>query len=656
MKLDKETIIVLAVTGIILICWFIFYPEYVKSNAERQAAQESLVNQDAGSAGQPAHADGDAVAEKAAGAAEKSTAEVVSGSVAENAEAAADAVREKVPAAEGTVEKKADSLREKAEEKKAILEKRTSVLENGKVRITFDELKGTVRSVDFLKYKKNVDSRDSESIRFTAAAYNLPDTLTLDYGAGNTLSGEPVEQPVAVKTTTGAGEQLVLERRLAGGLLLIHTFVLKNDSYELLADVEIRSADGVAHKFDELKTWVAGFPPMPALSSDKLSNIKQSVEYCLLDGDVESVDPEPDPDDYEDFKEEETSRAVSWIGAANNYFASFLFPDDSSKFTGGIRLEQKAYTYETMKSSIFFWTNGRGNAECAVPAVCGVVPGLEVSPEKPAKLSYLLYCGPKELNEVAALEDSTVMDAMHMATWSWFEFITQPLARFLNWLYSYLHSYGLAIIVLTLIVRLICWPVTQKANNSMRKMQKLQPQMNALREKYKDNQQELSARMMQLYRDEKVSPLGGCLPMLVQLPVFFALYSVFGSAVELRHVSFLWAADLAQPDVVYVIPGINLPVHPFILMMTGLMILQQKISSPAAGADPMQQKMMAAMPLIMLFMLYDLPSGLTLYWTVSQLFSILQMKLGQYMADKEEKNNSGKSENESKKKNKASAR
>lgn len=234
------------------------------------------------------------------------------------------------------------------------------------------------------------------------------------------------------------------------------------------------------------------------------------------------------------------------------------------------------------------------------------------------------------------------MEAMHIAYWSWFEFIARPLARFLVWMNDYIGNYGIAIILLTLIVRLVLWPFQQKANSSMRKMQKIQPMIKDMREKYKDNPQELNMRMMELYRQEGVNPLGGCLPMLLQLPIFFALYSVFDSAVELRHVSFLWAKDLAQPDQIgpaIQVLGFSLAIHPLIIMMTILMVVQQKMT-PAQG-DPSQQKIMMAMPVIMLVMLYWLPSGLTLYWTVSQLFSIIQLKYGQYAAAKEEALSSG---------------
>ena len=151
----------------------------------------------------------------------------------------------------------------------------------------------------------------------------------------------------------------------------------------------------------------------------------------------------------------------------------------------------------------------------------------------------------------------------------------------------------------------------------------------ALREKYKDNPQLLNSKMMELYREEKVNPFGGCLPILLQIPVFFALYATLDGAVQLRQVSFLWAKDLAAADTVAKIPlyFYDLPINPLVLMMTALMMIQQRMTPMAM--DPMQKKMMLMMPVVMLIFLYDLPSGLTLYWTVSNFFSIIQLKLQQ---------------------------
>ena len=226
-------------------------------------------------------------------------------------------------------------------------------------------------------------------------------------------------------------------------------------------------------------------------------------------------------------------------------------------------------------------------------------------------------------------------EAIHLAYWSWFEFLCRPMLRLLNILKDLTGSYGLAIILLTILVKLILWPLIHKGNKSMRRMQRLQPQLKELKEKYKDNQQEFSRQMMELYKKENVSPFGGCFPMLLQLPIFIALYSTLDSSVELRHVSFLWAQDLTRPDLVGpTIMGIGL--HPFIIISTALMVVQQKMSPPAG--DPAQQKMMMLMPVIMLFFFYSFPSGLALYWTVNNVLSIIQMKISQYSAKKEEEN------------------
>lgn len=166
----------------------------------------------------------------------------------------------------------------------------------------------------------------------------------------------------------------------------------------------------------------------------------------------------------------------------------------------------------------------------------------------------------------------------------------------------------------------------------MKKMQKIQPAIKELREKYKEDKQKLNTKMMELYKKEGVNPLGGCLPILVQIPVFFALYWTLDGAIELRHQSFLWAIDLTQPDTIAHI--FSIPINPLAILMALTMVLQQKLTPVAT--DPMQAKMMMFMPLIMLIFLYSLPSGLTLYWTVSQIISIIQLMVNIYN-DKKEK-------------------
>ncbi len=498
-----------------------------------------------------------------------------------------------------TVQKPADAV-------PAVLPKAVPVvLENDLVRMTLDPGSGTLEQVELKKYKKSIGSE--ENLVFASADGEL--------NTFETNLGMPLKLPEVVQDKNS-----VRITRDFPGFRVIQVFTLKEKSYELDMTYTLVNT-GAATILPELVIWTAGMPPMQALSGDKVNSIRHNVDYCLVAKQkVKSFSP--DADDPEEIADEETREPVCWLGSTNKYFASLLFIRDGAEFNNGLKLKQTSFVASGTKF--------------ARPFVGGSIKNIQLPAGASKTWNFQYYCGPKELKEIKALPESA-MEAMHIAYWSWFEFIARPLARFLTMLYDLTGNYGIAIILLTLIVRLIFWPVTQKANNSMRKMQKIQPKMKALREKYKNNPQELNMRMMELYKQEKVNPLGGCLPMLLQLPIFFALYSVFDSAVELRHVSFLWAKDLAQPDQVGPVLnflGFDLALHPWIIMMTILMVVQQKMT-PAQG-DPAQQKIMMAMPVIMLVMLYWLPSGLTLYWTVSQLFSIIQLKYGQYIAAKEE--------------------
>ena len=213
----------------------------------------------------------------------------------------------------------------------------------------------------------------------------------------------------------------------------------------------------------------------------------------------------------------------------------------------------------------------------------------------------------------------------------------------MNWLYGLIGSFGWSIILLTLLIRTIFFPVTMKANASMREMSALSPKLKEIREKYKNEPMVAQAKMSELYKEHKVNPMGGCLPMLIQIPVFIALYYALGSAAELRQQSFWWINDLAQPDTVCRIFG--LAINPLIIAWTLLMVVQQKLTPTAM--DPMQAKVMLFMPVMMLFILYTLPAALTLYWTVSQIFSIAQMLYQNKVKQAEDAKRKAKEENKS---------
>ena len=239
-------------------------------------------------------------------------------------------------------------------------------------------------------------------------------------------------------------------------------------------------------------------------------------------------------------------------------------------------------------------------------------------------LTYKIYLGPKKLSILEAT-DHNLSKAVNFG---WFDALARPTLWLLNFLYGYVHNYGVAIILVTIFIKLLFWPITQKGMKSMKNMQKLQPKIAKLKEKYKDDPTKMNQEMMTLYKTYKVNPLGGCLPMVIQIPVFFALYKVLLQAIELRHAPFmLWITDLSAPDRLPI--GVDIPylggIPVLTLLMGASMFLQQKMT-PSTG-DPTQQKIMMMLPLIFTFMFVNFPSGLVLYWFVNNLLSILQQQL-----------------------------
>ncbi len=233
-----------------------------------------------------------------------------------------------------------------------------------------------------------------------------------------------------------------------------------------------------------------------------------------------------------------------------------------------------------------------------------------------------LYLGPKEIDRLKSIGHNL----SKAINFGWFDPIAKPLLYVLNFFYKYLHNYGVAIIILTVLIKLLFWPLAHKSAQSMKTMQKLQPKLQKLKEKYGDDKERLNKELMQLYRTYKVNPMSGCLPMLLQIPVFFALYKVLLQAIELRHAPFaLWINDLSAPDRL-MIPGVEIPmlggIPVLTILMGASMYFQQKMSP--SSLDPTQAKMMQFLPIIFTFMFINFPSGLVLYWLVNNILSIVQ--------------------------------
>jgi YidC/Oxa1 family membrane protein insertase len=247
------------------------------------------------------------------------------------------------------------------------------------------------------------------------------------------------------------------------------------------------------------------------------------------------------------------------------------------------------------------------------------MPGFQLQPGQSATVRFQLYVGPKLYGRLAKLEH----DEAEIMNFGWFKFVSQALLNFMNFLYGLFNNYAVAIVVLTACVKGVLWPLQNKANKSMRKMSALAPKMQALKEKYKDDPTRMNQEVMKLYKEHGVNPVGGCLPMMIQIPIFFGLFSMLGQAAELRNASFLWVHDLSQPDTVAHIPGIGWPINILPLLMGATNIWLMRMT-PKTG-DSTQQRVMMFMPLIFLFFCYNFAAALALYYTTQNLFTILQL-------------------------------
>lgn len=293
----------------------------------------------------------------------------------------------------------------------------------------------------------------------------------------------------------------------------------------------------------------------------------------------------------------------SWLAIKSRFFVTgFASADTNIGFTATMIRDttQQTYALNEVSARILFDGGVLGQGETITRG-------------------YTLYIGPKRLSLLQKLGNG--MDAvMQFGFFTWFCKLLVPT---LNFFHSLIPNYGVAIILLTFLVRIIFWPLTHKSTVSMKKMQELQPKLKELQAKFKDNPQKMQQETWALYRDNKVNPMSSCLPMLIQIPVFIALFNVLRSSVELRYAPFLWVVDLSEPE--NLLAGVlPLPLNILPILMAATMALQSWLT-PSAG-DPQQQKMMMIMmPIMMLVMFYTFPSALALYWTVSQVLAILQM-------------------------------
>ena len=237
------------------------------------------------------------------------------------------------------------------------------------------------------------------------------------------------------------------------------------------------------------------------------------------------------------------------------------------------------------------------------------------------RMESLLYFVPNKVSILRSLD----INAEKIVNFGWFDIIAKPMLWGMNYSDKFTRNYGIDIILLTVLIKIIFYPLSLKSYKSMKQMQKMQPVIAKLREKYKDDKEKLNKEMMEIYRSKGINPLGGCLPMVIQIPVFFALYRVLMGAIEFRHAPFmLWMNDLAAPENLYTltVAGFSLPFRVLPLIMGITMVIQQKMQP--TSVDPMQEKMMLLMPVVFTFLFWGFPTGLVLYWLINNVISIGQ--------------------------------
>jgi len=297
-----------------------------------------------------------------------------------------------------------------------------------------------------------------------------------------------------------------------------------------------------------------------------------------------------------------------WAGVNTTYFLAALLPDDPT---------QAQVRFDTLEAGV------AGEAQIFFERV-RIPPGLPLSRE------FTGFLGPKLPDLLEKLGGETVRSVD--LGWSW----VSPLTRFFGWMlheiYAVIPNYGVAIILLTILVRVVTTPLTLRQMRSMERMREVQPRLKEIQEKHKDDRQKQSEEMMRLYRQEKVNPLGGCVPMLFQLPVFIGLFYALRSSIQLRQAPFFgWIQDLSAPEALFVVPGLDVPVRILPLVMGATMVLQQRITP--MQMDPAQARMMqTVMPIVMTVVFYQFASGLVLYWMVSNVLAIAhQLWVGRRM-------------------------
>ena len=386
---------------------------------------------------------------------------------------------------------------------------------------------------------------------------------------------------------------------VAPGRNIVIVYTFSGDAYTIGYDVQLTGFDGLLPGNEYQLEWDGGLLHSEKNHDDEMQN---SWASAYMGGSLLRLDASDPSKDYR----EEQSGVAGWIAVRTKYFVASLIPASPTEgvyLSGSHKAGEK---FEDYTAALKF----------TLPP-----------DEKTHKESLLLYVGPIDYNVLHSL--GVNLEKIMDFGWDW---LTRPFAEYIilpifNLLNKFMDNYGLIIIIFALLIKLVTYPLTMASTKSMKKMAALQPMMKELQEKYKDNPTKMQSEIGRIYKEAGVNPLGGCLPVLLQMPLLFAMFYVFRSSIELRQQSFLWAKDLSLPDSILDL-GFSIPLYGdhialFPILMGGAVYLQQKIT-PTTQTNDQMKILMYIFPVMMLLFFNNLPAGLGLYYLMFNVFSIIQ--------------------------------
>jgi YidC/Oxa1 family membrane protein insertase len=477
-------------------------------------------------------------------------------------------------------ERKAPLITKLAAAPAAVPEKEVTV-DTKLYRAVFTTKGGTLKSFKLKEYQKTL-AKDAELIELVQIKEGMPRPLSMTFPESDiALPADGVyEAATTTLDLTKAPDQnrLTLSQTYPGQVKVEKVFTFNPDRYSFELEVRVYNLSTAPINQKALLSWHEYVDPKVETDSYTHEGPVVYVAKTIEREEVKKIE-----------KEKLFGPDVSWGGFETKYFIAAMIPQNPSLSSLTVSRDAQNLVSTSLKGPKNLIPSGQAGI-----------------------FSYTFFLGPKDYNILKAQGEGVGLDnAIDFG--SWMKWLAMPMLIILKYINNFVNNYGLAIIILTILIKVIFWPLGNKSYQSMKEMQKLQPKMVELREKFKDDKQKMSQETMALYKAHKVNPMGGCLPMLIQIPVFFGLYKTLLYAIELRHAPFFWwIQDLSAKDPYYITP----------IIMGATMFIQQKMSPPAG--DPMQQKIMLLLPVIFTVLFLNFPSGLVIYWLFNNVLSIGQ--------------------------------